>query len=211
MTWHVLVVCPLSSPQNRQNSFLGLLPYLPPEDSPPSASQGWWHVRNLLHSRRLPAVMAALGMVGHVIICVGIVDCSDMPGVKSSSEAPGHLRIPLRFLLSLAEIIAGSDVFSHHLEKLLQGLWWLPCKILCCGSWSEPLDHGLNDNLIGHCRRLSSQSQEPLDVCLEILLMVLRALEQSLGSNWLRLESLTTPKSYTSYGFLTSYNFYNKP
>jgi hypothetical protein len=22
---------------------------------------------------------------------------------------------------------------------------------------------------------------------------------------------LTTPKSYTSYGFLTSYNFYNKP
>jgi hypothetical protein len=23
--------------------------------------------------------------------------------------------------------------------------------------------------------------------------------------------SHTTPKSYTSYGFLTSYNFYNKP
>jgi hypothetical protein len=22
---------------------------------------------------------------------------------------------------------------------------------------------------------------------------------------------ITTPKSYTSYGFLTSYNFYNKP
>jgi hypothetical protein len=27
VTWHVLVVCPLSSPQNRQNSLLGLLPY----------------------------------------------------------------------------------------------------------------------------------------------------------------------------------------
>jgi hypothetical protein len=24
-------------------------------------------------------------------------------------------------------------------------------------------------------------------------------------------ETVTTPKSYTSYGFLTSYSFYNKP
>jgi hypothetical protein len=122
-------------------------------------------------------------MVGPVIICIGIVDCADMPGEKSSSEAPSHLRIPVRFLPSLAEIIVGLDVFIHLLEKLLQGLWWLACKILCCGSWSEPLYHGLNDNLIGHCRRLSSQSQEPSDVCLEVLLMVLRALEQRLGSN----------------------------
>jgi hypothetical protein len=69
---------------------------------------------------------------------------------------------------------------------------WLPCKILCYGSWSEPLDHGLNDNLIGHYRCLSSQSQEPSDVRLQVLLMVLRALEQSLGSDWLRLEALET-------------------
>jgi hypothetical protein len=113
-----------------------------------------------------------------------------MPGVESSSEAPSHLRIPICFLPSLAEIIVSSDVFIHLLEKLLQGLWWLSCKILCCGSWSEPLDHDLNDNLIGHCRCLSSQSQEPPDVRLHVLLMVLCALDQSLGSDWLRLEAL---------------------
>jgi hypothetical protein len=89
-------------------------------------------------------------------ICVGIVDRSDMPGVKSSSEAPSHLRIHVRFLPSLAEIILSSDVFIHLLEKLLQGLWWLPCKILCCGSWSEPLHHGLDDDFIRHRWRLGS-------------------------------------------------------
>jgi hypothetical protein len=122
-------------------------------------------------------------MIGPVIICVGIVDCSDMPRVESSSEAPSHLRIHVRFFPSLPEIIVSSDVFIHFLEELLQGLWWLLCKILCCGSWSKPLDHGLDDNLVGHCRRLSSQSQEPSDVHLQLLLMVLRALEQGLGSD----------------------------
>jgi hypothetical protein len=128
-------------------------------------------------------VLATLSMIGHVIICVGIVDCSNMPRVESSSEAPSHLRILVRFFHSLAEIIVSSDVFIHFLEELLQGLWWLPCKILCCGSWSKPLYHGLDENLIGHCRRLSSQSQEPSDVRLQVLLMVLRALEQGLGSD----------------------------
>jgi hypothetical protein len=102
-------------------------------------------------------MLDALGMIGPVIICIEIVDCSDMTGVESSSEAPSHLRIPICFLPSLAEIVVSSDVFIYLLEKLLQGLWWLPCKVLCCGSWSDPLDHGLNDNLIRHCRRLSSQ------------------------------------------------------
>jgi hypothetical protein len=131
-------------------------------------------------------------MVGPVIICIRIVDCSDMSGVESSSEAPSHLRILICFLPSLAKVIVSSDVFIHLPEKLLQCMWWLSGKILCCGSWSEPLDHGLNDNLIGHCRHLSSQSQEPLDVRLQVLLMVLRALEQSLSSDWLRLEALET-------------------
>ena len=90
-------------------------------------------------------------MICPVLICVGIVDRSDMPGVESSSEAPSHFRIPMRFLPSLAEIIVSSDVFIHLLEKLLQGLWWLPCKILCCGSWSEAFDHGLDDDFIRHC------------------------------------------------------------
>jgi hypothetical protein len=84
-------------------------------------------------------MLAALGMVGPFIICVGIVDCSNMPGVKSSSEAPGHLRIHVRFLPSLAEIIVVSDVFVHLLEKLLQGLWWLPCKYCAMGPGRSPL------------------------------------------------------------------------
>jgi hypothetical protein len=100
-----------------------------------------------------------------------------MPGVEPSFEAPGHLRIPIGFLPSLAQIIVGSDVLIHFLAKLLQGLWWFPCKILCRWSWSEPLDHGFNDNLIRHYRRLSSKMQEPSDIRLQVLLMVLHALE----------------------------------
>jgi hypothetical protein len=109
-------------------------------------------------------VLTALSVIDPVIICIGIVDCSDVPGVESSSETPSHLRIPICFLPSLTEIIVSSNVFVHLLEKFLQGLWWLPCEILSCGSWSEPLDQDLNDNLIGHCRRLSSQTLEPSDV-----------------------------------------------
>jgi hypothetical protein len=127
---------------------------------------------------------ASLGVICPVIICVGIVDHSNMPRVESSFEAPSHLRIPVSFLPSLAEIIVSSDVLIHLLEKLLQGLWWLPCKILCCWSWSEPLDHGFDDDLIRHRWCLGSESQQPLDVCLQVLLMVLCArieLEQSLA------------------------------
>jgi hypothetical protein len=103
----------------------------------------------------------------------------------------GSRRPPtVSFFPSLPKIIVSSDVFIHFLEKLLQGLWRFPCKVLCRWSWSEPLDHGLNDNLIGHCRRLGSQSQEPSDICLEVLFLVMCALEQSLGSDRLCLETL---------------------
>jgi hypothetical protein len=111
-------------------------------------------------------VVTALSIVGPFVVGIRIVDCPDMPGMKSSSEAAIHFRIPLCFLPFFAEIIINSDVLIHLLKEFLQGLWWLPCKILGCGSWSKPLDHGLNNNLIGHCRRLSSQMQEPSDVCL---------------------------------------------
>jgi hypothetical protein len=113
-----------------------------------------------------------------------------MPRVESSSEAPSHLRVFVSFFPSLSEIIISSDVFIHFLEKLLQGLRWLPCKILCRWSWSEPLDLGLNDNLIWHCRCLGSQSQEPSDIRLEVFFLILRALEQSLSGDWLRLKAL---------------------
>jgi hypothetical protein len=116
----------------------------------------------------------------------------DMTRVEFSSEAPGHLGVSIGFFPSLLKVVVGSDVLVHFLEKLLQGLWWLPCKILCHWSGSVPLDHGFNDNLIGHCRRLSSQSQEPSDIRMQVLLMVMRTLEQSLGSKWLRLETLET-------------------
>jgi hypothetical protein len=44
-----------------------------------------------------------------------------MHGMKSPSEAPGHLGKPVGFLPSLAKIIIGSDVLIHLLKKLLQG------------------------------------------------------------------------------------------
>ena len=113
-----------------------------------------------------------------------------MPWVDSSSEAPGHLREPVGFLPSLTKIIVSTDVFIHLLKQLLQSLWRFSSKILGSRSWTKPLDHGLNDNFIGHCRRLCSETQEPSDVRLKILLMVLRALKQSLSYDWLRLEAL---------------------
>jgi hypothetical protein len=67
-----------------------------------------------------------------------------------------------------------------------------PGEVLSHRSWPKPFDHGLNDNLIGHRGRLCSQTQEPSNIRLEVFLVVLRALEQSLSSNWLRLEPLET-------------------
>jgi hypothetical protein len=111
------------------------------------------------------------------------MDGPNMPRVESSSKASGHLEVSVGFFPSLPKVIVDSNVLIHFLEKLLQGLRWLPCKILRRWYWSEPLDLVFNDNLIGHCMRMSSQSQEPSGVRLQVLLMVLRALEQSLSSD----------------------------
>jgi hypothetical protein len=113
-----------------------------------------------------------------------------MPEVESSSEAPGYFRVYIGFFPCLPKIIVGSDVLIHFLEKLLQSLRWLPCKVLHRRSWPKPFDHGLNDDLIGHCMCLSSQLQEPSNIRLQILLLVLRALKESLGSDQLRLKTL---------------------
>jgi hypothetical protein len=115
-----------------------------------------------------------------------------MPRVDSSSEAPSHLRKPISFFPSLAEIIIGLDVLIHLLKKLLQSLRRFPGKVLSRRSWPKPFDHGLNDNFIGHCGRLCSQTQEPSNLRLEVFFMVLRTLEQSLSSNQLCLEPLET-------------------
>jgi hypothetical protein len=119
-----------------------------------------------------------------------------MPRVDSSSEAPGHLRESVSFLPSLAKVIVNPDVLIHFLKQLLQSLWWLPGEVLSHRSWPKTLDHGLNDNFIGHCGRLCSQSQEPSDIRLKIFLMVLRALEQGLSCYWLRLKALETDNQH---------------
>jgi hypothetical protein len=80
-----------------------------------------------------------------------------MPRVESSSEAPGHFRVSVGFFPSLPKVIVSSDVLVHFLEKLLQDLWWIPCEVLRRRSWPKSLNHGLNDDLIGNYRCLSSQ------------------------------------------------------
>jgi hypothetical protein len=79
-----------------------------------------------------------------------------MPRVDSSSEAPSHLRKPISFFPSLAEIIIGPDVLIHFLEQLLQSLRGFPGEVLSHRFWSKPFDHGLNDDFIGHCGHLCS-------------------------------------------------------
>jgi hypothetical protein len=112
--------------------------------------------------------------------------------VDSFSEAPGHLREHVGFLPSLTKVIISADVFIHLLKQFLQGLRGFPGEVLGRRPRPKPLDHGLNDNLIGHRWRLCPQTQEPSDIRLEVFFVILRALEQSLSGNWLRLKPLET-------------------
>jgi hypothetical protein len=50
--------------------------------------------------------------------------------VDSSSETPSHIRKPIGFFASLAEIIISLDVLIHLLKKLLQGLRGFLGKVL---------------------------------------------------------------------------------
>jgi hypothetical protein len=115
-----------------------------------------------------------------------------MPRMDSSSEAPGHFRESVSFLPSLAEVVVSSNVLIHLLKQLLQSLWGLPGEVLSHRSWPKALNHGFNDNFIGHYGCLCPQSQEPSDICLEVFLMVLHALEHGLRCDWLRLKALET-------------------
>jgi hypothetical protein len=131
-----------------------------------------------------------LGIAGPFIIGIGVVNGPDMPRMKPPSKATGHFVELVGLLPSLAKVVVSPDVLIHFLKQLLQSLWRLPSKILSCGSWPKSLDHGLNDNLIGHCGCLCSLSQEPSDICLKVFFLVLCALEQCLSSNWFCLETL---------------------
>jgi hypothetical protein len=115
-----------------------------------------------------------------------------MPRMDSPSEAPSHLRKSISLLPSLSEVIISPDVLIHFLKRLLQSLGGFPSEVLGHRSWPKTLDHGLNDDFIGHCGRQCSQSQEPLDIRLKVFLMVLCALEQGLSCDWLRLKALKT-------------------
>jgi hypothetical protein len=115
-----------------------------------------------------------------------------VPWVNPPSEAPSHLGESVSFLPSLTKVIISTDVFIHLLKQFLQGLRGFPGEVLGRRSWLKPLDHGLNDNFIGHCWRLCPQTQEPSDIRLKVFLVILRALEQSLSSNRLRLKPLET-------------------
>ena len=115
-----------------------------------------------------------------------------MSWVDSPSEAPGHFGEPVSFLPSLPKVIISADVFIHLLKQFLQGLRGFPGEVLGRRSRSKPLDHGFNDNLIRHRWRLCPQTQEPSDIRLKVFFVILRALEQSLSSNRLRLKPLET-------------------
>jgi hypothetical protein len=115
-----------------------------------------------------------------------------VPWVDSPSEAPSHLREPVGFLPSLTKVVISADVFIHILKQFLQGLRGFPGEVLGRRSRPKPLDHGLNDNFIGHRWRLCPQTQEPSDIRLEVFFVILCALEQSLSGNRFRLKPLET-------------------
>jgi hypothetical protein len=105
------------------------------------------------------------------------MDCLGMPRVEYPSEAPGHLVVFIGFFPSLPKVIMGPDVHVHLLQKLFQSLWWFLGEILGRRSRSEPFDHSFDNNLVQHRWRLSPEMQKPSDICLQVFLMILRALE----------------------------------
>jgi hypothetical protein len=80
-----------------------------------------------------------LVVIASIFTLAGIVYRPDMAWVEASSKAPGHLKISVSFLPSLTGVIVSSDVLIHLLEKLLQGLWGLPGKILRYWTWTKSL------------------------------------------------------------------------
>jgi hypothetical protein len=53
-----------------------------------------------------------------VFVLVWIMDVSYMLPMEPSSEAPGHLGVPLSFFPSLTKIIIYPDIFIHLLKQL---------------------------------------------------------------------------------------------
>jgi hypothetical protein len=72
-------------------------------------------------------------MIVSIFTLTRIVNRPDMPWMKPSSEAPSHLGVPVGLVPSLSEVIVGSDIFIHLLEKLFQGLGGFLAKYCAIG------------------------------------------------------------------------------
>jgi hypothetical protein len=135
----------------------GLIPKPSSEAPGASAPWSWGPGIALLLPRSLGGILRPLLLTSPVVI-LSRVDKSDVPRVDSPSEAPGHFGEPVSFLPSLSKVIICSDIFIHLLKQFLQGLRGFPGEVLGCRSWPKPLNHGLNNNFIGHRWRLCPQS-----------------------------------------------------
>jgi hypothetical protein len=80
-----------------------------------------------------------------------VVDASNMPWMKPSSEARGDFGVSMKFLSSLVKIVVSPYILVHLLQQLFMGMGWFFCKILSCWSWPEPHDHGFDDDVIRDC------------------------------------------------------------
>jgi hypothetical protein len=105
-------------------------------------------------------------MVVFVFTLAWVVDCSNMSWVKPSSEAPGHLRVPVTLLPSLLKIIISPDILIRFFGEASLEFEGFPSKILCRWTSLKPLDHCLNGNFIWHRWCLGSEPQKPSDVSL---------------------------------------------
>jgi hypothetical protein len=159
----------------------------------PSFSWRRWtkHVVRMLLLRTCLLLARLTLRLGHLILTLHpVVDTSDMPWMKHSSETPGNFGVSVEFLPSLAEIIANPYVLVHFLQQFFKGARRLPCKILSSCSWSEPLDHGLDDDVILDYRSSSPKPEKPSDKQLKGLIWILGTLKQSLCGHGLRLKTL---------------------
>jgi hypothetical protein len=66
----------------------------------------------------LGLALLCLRLTRLVFVLVWIMDVSYMLPMEPSSEAPGHLGVPLSFFPSLTKIIIYPDIFIHLLKQL---------------------------------------------------------------------------------------------
>jgi hypothetical protein len=73
----------------------------------------------LLGSRLLGLTLLPLRLTMLIFVLAWIMNASDMFWMEPSSEAPGHLRVPLGLFPSLVKIIIRLDIFICLLKQVL--------------------------------------------------------------------------------------------